>query len=190
MKKFTLTAIVLCIALSTATFAATGREVKDVSVEKKDEKVELTYLSKGDAKVRVNIYDQYGKTVYSETIKHPSSFVKSYDLSKLPKAKYEFEIIDDQKVVTEIVSFVEEATTQVKASVAEETEGKFTVKVTGELVKPVLVNIYSKSGELVYGDYISFDKSFSRSYDLSKIAVKDLKFEVIQDGEILAEANF
>ena len=192
MKKFTLTTAVLGIVLSTASFASTGKDAKDVSVEKKDEKVELTYLSEGEAKVKVNIYNQRGAIVYSEVIKHPKSFSKSYDLSKLPKGEYEFEIVDSRKVVSEKVtlSSAKNAEKFLKADVSMTEEGKYSLVVIGEVVKPIQVNIYNARGILLYGDYISVEKSFTRSYDLTKSHVKDVKFEVIQDGTLLAEAKF
>jgi len=192
MKKFFLT-VVFGIVLSATTFATTTGDVKDVKVSSvESDKVELTYLSDGECKVKVNIYNQEGTRLFSESIKNSKSFKKAYDLSKLPVGEYEFEIIDNKKVVSEKVKVApsEEDLRYIKASVVKEEGDKYSVKVIGEIVDPIAVNIYDKYGKLVYGDLIDIKNSFSRMYDLSKSFGKDVKFEVVQNGEVLAEANF
>ena len=192
MKKFFLT-VVFGIVLSTATFATSTGEVKDVKVTTvESDKVELTYLSDGECKVKVNIYDQKGSRVFTESIKNPKSFKKAYDLSKLPVGEYEFEIIDNEKVVSEKVKVAPayDDTRYIKASVVKEEGEKYSVKVVGAVIDPIAINIYNKYGELIYGDLIDISKGFTRIYDLSKAISTDVKFEIVQNGEIIAATTF
>lgn len=192
MKKLTSTTlVVLGMVLSTALFAAKsdGKEVLVKSTE--PGKVELTYLSEGYCKVKVNIYDKNGEKVYVDAISNPKSFKKSYDLSKLPAGEYEFEIIDRDRVVVEKVSVSDGSESKIlKATVIKEQGGKFKVLVHGKIADPVAVNIYDKRGKLVYGDLIDHSQSFTKVYDLSKSVTKDIVFEITQNGQVLAEASF
>lgn len=193
MKKFTSTLLVLLgIVLGSASFAA-KTDGKDVLVKSTDSgKVELTYLSEGKCRVKVNIYDQSGSKVFADAISNPQSFKKSYDLSKLPAGQYEFEIIDSKKVVVEKVEIADVATSSkiLKATVLKENDDKFKVLVHGKIADPVAVNIYDKQGKLVYGDFIDHTTSFTKVYDLSKSVKKDVRFEITQNGAVLAEASF
>ncbi len=193
MRKLALTTLVaLGIVSSSTVFASKAGDTKDVRVASvESDKVEVTYFSKGECKVKVNIYDQEGSKVFTESISNPKSFKKAYDLSNLPVGEYEFEIIDQEKVVTEKVSTsLKNDSKFLKASVIKEEGDKFSVKVIGEIIDPIAVNIYSKTGALVYGDLIDISKGFTRIYDLSKSFDKDITFEIVQNGEILAKTSF
>lgn len=194
MKKLTTTILAVAgIVLGSAVFAAKkdGKEVLVKSTES-GKKVELTYLSESACKVKVNIYDEAGNKIFADAISNPKSFKKSYDLSNLPVGEYEFEIIDSEKVVVEKISNLDVKTTSkvLKATVIKEADDKFKVLVRGEIANPVAVNIYDLQGKLIFGDLIDHEKSFSKIYDLSKTFKKDVKFEIVQNGQILASASF
>ncbi len=192
MKKLTLTTLVaLGIATGSTVYAGDAVAKKDVRVASVESgKVELTYFSQGECKVKVNIYDEAGSKVFSEKISNPKSFKKAYDLSKLPVGEYEFEIIDQDNVVSETVRTEIEKPAFLRASVIKEDGEKFSVKVIGEIVDPIAVNIYDKNGGLVYGDFIDINKGFSKVYDMSKSLGKDITFEIVQNGEVLAKTSF
>ena len=190
MKKFTLTTLtVLGIVLGTTAFAFKTVDYRDVKVKSLAErKVELTYLSDGKCHVKVNIYDAKGSKIFTDYVNNSKSFSKAYDLSYLPEGEYSFEIIDQDKVVVEKVKIFD--LNSARAEIKREADNKFNVAVKGKITEPVAINIYDKFGRLVYGDLIDHGSSFSRTYDLSKTVSKDVVFEVVQNGKVLAESKF
>lgn len=192
MKKFTLTTLtVLGIVLGTTAFAADTGDYSDVDVKVKsmaEKKVELTYLSEGRCSVEVNIYDAKGSKVFTDYVQNGKSFSKAYDMSYLPEGEYSFEIVDKDKVVVEKVKIF--SLNAARAEIKKEGDDKFNVAVKGQMANPVAINIYDKYGRLVYGDLIDHGSSFSRTYDLSKSVSKDIVFEVVQDGKVLAKTRF
>ena len=161
------TLVVFAIVASTALLskASDGAETRVVKMDAAEQGLyQLTYLKDGKCDVKVSIYDGENNKLFSEKLSQKKSFTKSYDISSLEKGVYTFEVEDEQGVVTKSVVYTPSV---LKASVKKNTEGKAEVVVVGTKMDPVIVNFYDASYNLVYGDYISNDKSFSRVYDLS-----------------------
>lgn len=186
--------LILSIVLSSAVFAG----IKDVSADKKENKLkverqagsryELTYLTNGEGSVRVNIYDQEGTKLHSEVISNIKSFSKEYDFDKLPEGTYSFEIVDNSGVVsTEIKHIVRD---KVKAQVKPIEDNKYQVLVRGNDFEPVIINIYDRSRNLIYSDVVKLGKSFTKTYDLSKVSANSFTFEVVEDGSLLSRKGF
>ncbi len=194
MKKLTKTTMVVLALLASTTFYANAKE--GASTERKvfiktveNGTYKLTYLKDGACNVQVKILDEVGNEVYSEKIQSAKSFTKPYSLEKLQSGTYTFKIEDGAGTVMKTVA-LSNGPKIISADIRKEDNQQYELIVKGDKLSPVYVNIYDRNNVLIYGDKIDHTKSFSRKYDLSKLNTSELKFEVINNGDLIATKKF
>src|SRR5262245_31057192 len=90
MKKIAITLV--CVLVSALTFALGEDDPKSASgmiVVKADENsYKLIYKSEEKSDVKVQIFDEANKLVFSETIKHSDGFSRPYNFRRMDEGKY------------------------------------------------------------------------------------------------------
>jgi hypothetical protein len=193
MKKFTKTMFLFVSVLCMTSFAAFAEEgLSDRVVKIKNasrEKVMLTYLRDGKSKVHVKIRDEAGNEIFRDVIRSGKSFEKLYNVASLVEGKYTFEVSDDLGIVSESFLNVNKRSNVVAEVVRDEAD-KYRVEVKGNSVPAVFINIFDRRGQLVFSDYVSESRSFTKSYDLSKLQISGVRFEISSEDKNIARAIF
>lgn len=148
----------------------------------------LTYRSKGDCAVRIEVLDKEGSKLLSEQIRQKKSFTKPYSFENLDLGEYTFKVIDSNGIYVSKIKRTSDV--NMVANINKVDEEKAEVTVRGEFMGPVSVNIFDRNDVLVFDDYIDQEKGFSKVYDLSKVKAEELRIEVVAERKLLATAEF
>jgi len=149
---------------------------------------QLTYLKDGSCNVRVEVLDDKGIVLHTESISQKKSFTKPYSFQNLNNGEYSFKVIDEDGVYVTKIKRTEDL--NMVASIKKVSDEKAKVIVEGEFMGPVSVNIFDSRNTLVFDDYIDHEAGFSRVYDLSKVKADELRIEVVSETKLLATAKF
>jgi len=149
---------------------------------------QLTYIKKGECKIKVEVLDEEGRVIHEERIKNEKSFTKPYSFENLQLGEYSFKVTDNEGIYLTKIKRSEEINMVASIKKLEDDKAKIIVK--GDFMAPVSVNIYDSFNVLVFDDYIDHEKSFSVIYDLSKVRAEKLRIEVVSDNGMLATAKF
>jgi len=151
----------------------------------------LMYLSEEKGLVKVNFYDENGKKIFTDKVYNKYGFLRPYSFEALPEGNYTIETIDAKGVVSREVTYVSATASTLEVELSPETEKSYKLSVKGgTTIDPVLVKIYDQRYDLVTEDYIENDKSFSKTYNLSKLPAGTYTFEVYSKGEVIAKSVF
>ena len=180
----------LAVAAIVAGMAAGAKaQQKSVKLDPVDKDLyQLTYVNKGTCNVKVEVLDQDGTLLHAENIKHKKSFTKPYNFQNLSHGEFSFKVTDDEGEYVAKINRSEDV--NMVATIRKIEGGKAKVIVKGDFMSPVSVKILNKRNDLVFGDYIDHESSFSRIYDLSKVRADELKIEVVAESKLLATAEF
>jgi hypothetical protein len=149
---------------------------------------QLTYLKKCPCKVKVEINDQYGASLFSEIIQPKKSFTKPYNFQNFTEGEFDFKVTDaDDAFVTKIKRTDE---VNMVAGIMKLKGERAKVVVKGDFMAPVYVKIYDSNNIMIFDDYVDHERAFSRIYDLSKIKSNELRMEVVAESKLLATARF
>lgn len=141
----------------------------------------LTYATEQKGTVKVSIYDAEGRKLITDRISGLNAFSRNYDFSSLPEGEYLFKVEDDQSSREHLVMY-SLPKEDVQMALKPAADQRYRLVVRSENVPPVRVYIYDRYNNLIQDDYIVSDASFSRVYDLSKLATKDVTFKVVANN--------
>lgn len=188
MKRIARTTLAVAAIVAGMTAGAQAQK-KSVKLDPVDKDLyQLTYFKKGACNVKVEVLDQNGTLLHSESIKQKKSFTKPYSFQNLIHGEYSFKVIDDEGVYVAKIKRSEDV--NMVAAIKRMEGAKAKVIVKGDFMSPVSVKILNKRNELVFDDYIDHERSFSKIYDLSKVRADELKIEVVSESKLLATAEF
>jgi hypothetical protein len=188
MKKLMISAALLTV-LSANVWANPGDEVKSavkasVTTTTKNGVYQLLY--RGTGAVKVTITNAAGDIVLMDQINAEGGFLRPYNFSSQPAGAYTVTVLDrNGKATLPLVHGATKIRPNVQIKAVQ--DKKFQLTLLGSNAEQVSVNIYDAALNLVYTDQIEKQGSFSRVYDLSKIQTGVFTFEVMSQGNIIAQ---
>lgn len=193
MKKIFAVVMMTIMMVSSAAVARTlAPEVAaNATVVKSGSTFTVSYVRAEESSVKVSIYNDDNKKVFSETIHKISSFTRPYNFADLPLGKYTIEITDGNSTITETVEYRHEAKHSdkyVKWSPVTNSDTKFMLAVSNTGKGAIVVNFYDESGALLFSSSEKIDGNFAKVYNLKKIKGKVLAEVVDAKGTIKAVA--
>jgi hypothetical protein len=153
-----------------------------------ENRYELIYFKEGPCQVKVNIYDARGNRVISEQLKKQRSFKRIYDFKELAYGQYQFEVIDQDGILSKKIVYSAPVTPAAEVFISKKDHEVFEVLVKGEKIDPIKVMIYDHNNVLIHEDHIERNKSFVKRYDLSMIKIKhseEFTVEVVQANRVI-----
>ncbi|MDZ7606739.1 MAG: T9SS type A sorting domain-containing protein [Cyclobacteriaceae bacterium] len=176
-------------AVLTGTVFLSNAQDKMVRLDSEKENIyQLTYLNHKDSNIKVQWMDNSGKVLFTDYVNHRKSFTRNYNAERLPSGHYLVKVTDEEG---EYLGFLDKSQTSgINASIVPTEPSKAKVTVRGETKAPVHVRVIDKKGKLVFHDEVKCQTGFSRQYDLSQLAGKNVIIEVTTGDSLLARAEF
>ena len=189
MKKSIITAALLAIAYTGAFATDNVENAKDAAVTvaaARPNVYNLIYKSASTGMVTVVIRDQEGQVVLEDRIKNVKGFVRPYNFDGMPAGSYNVTVTDANGKTELAVAYNNTVVNAVrKAEVTALENNKYQLRLIGNNADEVSVNIYNRSNELIHTEVFTQKGSFTRVYNMGKLAASDLTFEVIAAGAIV-----
>jgi len=183
--------VALLAAVSTGAFATTGEgEVKITNDSTSVFKVHYTKPVK--SKVKVEIFNEEGARVYTETIaKGTQGFVRPYNLSKLPKGVYTFKVTDKNDVSTFEFNYAKTKPEQsvMMALINKLDNDRVFVALSNKDKSTVNINII-KNGKTVYTSKEVVNGQFAQLFNLQDIVLRDVEIRIYESEKLIKEASF
>ncbi|QSE96321.1 hypothetical protein [Fulvivirga lutea] len=183
----------LLVALALiANITAFGSERSKVKVTNDSTAIfKVYYTSPVSNKVRVNIYNEDGKKVFSEIIKNENGFVRPYNMSNLPAGNYKFEIVDNEDVRAYEFAFNNAPANAegLTVFVNKFSDNKFFLGLGNASNQEVTIKIMDENRNEVYSATENVVSQFSQLFNLE--AVKSgVTFKVMSNGITVKEISF
>jgi hypothetical protein len=149
----------------------------------------LSYLKGGKNRVRVEILDERGKTVFWNHVSNNKGFKQPFNFKGMDEGRYIFKIEDKDGVVTE--SVVHDSTVGLPtAKITKLDEERYELSVVGNTIGDVYTYVYDKQRNLLHSDAVELAGSFKKVYDLSQVASNGAIFEVYNSGKQLVAVSY
>lgn len=117
MKKFTLTAAVLLMIISTAFASGDGKAEKRATIYSlQKDTYRVIYGAKDEAIVKIKITDEQGNVLREDRVKSKGGFMKPYNFKKLSDGTYTIKLTDEYGEITQQVKVGVEASAVVAAN--------------------------------------------------------------------------
>lgn len=150
-----------------------------ISVLKNGAVVKLFYRAEQAGKVKVTIYNERGRIVFTETMKDREHFMRPYNFSRLPSGDYTIELLDAQGTRVKTIHHAkEERRRTAYLTRLSEDENKYMLSVLNEGSNPLTVRIYDAYSRMVYNNTEVIHGDFAAVYNLNKLSGACL-FEVV-----------
>jgi hypothetical protein len=192
MKKILTIAFVL---FGTTMFASgTGDHPTSLSgaaVIKTDEGTfKLLYKSETATDVKVSIFNEASKLVFSEKIRHTTGFARPYSLDNLDKGNYTVSIEDHTGTTVQKISTMDTETSKlVNILKLNNGQSKYLLTVGGKGNETLVLNIYDGQRQLIHTETKSIKGDFAQVYNLSRI--KGIpSFEVLHQNGSLESVQY
>lgn len=145
-------------------------------------KYKLVYLKESKGIVRIDILNEAGKQVHSQSVSNESGFAQQFDFTSLPYGKYTFVVThpDGTKISEEVNhSKPERTATGLRADVLDINDNnKFRLAVLKSNDDPINVKIYDGEDRLLHQEVITGDEGFRKTYDLKNVKASSFRFEI------------
>ncbi|ELR73661.1 hypothetical protein C900_02065 [Fulvivirga imtechensis AK7] len=146
-------------------------------------KYKLVYLKESKGTVRIDILNEAGKQVHSQSVSNDGGFAQQFDFSSLPYGMYTFEVTHpDGTKIAEVVNHLKPekaVSTGLRAGVLDINDNnKFRLAVLKSNSDPINVKIYDEQNRLLHEDVIAGDEGFRKTYDLKNVKASSFRFEV------------
>ena len=187
MKKLLL--VVLLAVVSNATFAKIG----EVKVTKDSSAIfKLHYSKPVMTKVKIQILDEKGKKVFSETInKGTQSFVRPYNLNEVGEGTYTFQVIDNEETTTFEFDYRTEkaAKATTLANIKKMDNERVFVMLANQTSTSVTINIL-ENGKNIYTAVEAVNGQFAQLFNLKGANLQNVSFEIYENSELVKRASF
>jgi flagellar hook assembly protein FlgD len=179
MKKIVVMFGALMIISRIAFAGEVAPSASNTSVSLKGEIVKIFYRSENSDKVKVTIYDAASNIVFSEEIKNKPSFVRPYNLEKLPYGVYTIVLEDKNGKKEEKVSYLKKSV-EVQASIIHKKDSR-----------QALVMLFSKGETEVTYSVLDIDNNvlFSKTEKVNGQAAKAFNFQKIKGAVTVQVAD-
>lgn len=169
MKK-SLSFLVVLLTVGSMTYAnAFDNPSTNMAVLKNGTSVKLLYKGTEQNDVKILIFNDDNRVVFSEKIKKTDGFARPYNFSKLPEGNYRIQIIDNTGIKTEQIAYHGEQQISRKkimhvVRVAGSSD-KFVLSVPSKQNETLTVTIYGDNNVL-YSESEIVSGDFARIYNL------------------------
>lgn len=169
MKK-SLSFLVVLLTVASMTYANSGDNPStNMAVLKNGTSVKLLYKGAEQNDVKILIFNENDRVVFSEKIKKTDGFVRPYNFSKLPEGNYRIQIIDNAGSKTEQVAYNAENQINrnklIHVARISGTAGKFVLSVPNRQKETLTITIYGDDNVL-YSENEIVTGDFARIYNL------------------------
>jgi len=157
-----------------------------MSVLKNGPIVKLFYQGEQTGKVKVTIYNEKGRVVFTEVMKEMENFMRPYNFSSLPAGEYTIELKDEQgKRAKKITHAGGKQKRMAVLTRLGHDANKYMLAVPNEGRQAFTVRIYNNYSKLLYQKTQMVDGDFASVYNLNKLG-GNYTFEVAdQKGNIV-----
>lgn len=162
----------------------------------------LDALTEGPWKMKVRIYNESGKLLYTRVLRRKGNSRIGYDISKLPEGNYTFELYNKRDLLCS-KAFVKQETnanveTNLELDLAKYRQVEITNKsndmvhleyidILGEGKRKIGVRIYEESGELIYSKNLVKNGDVKLDFDISKLPTGNYTFELLKNRKSVYE---
>jgi len=199
-KSLILAALVVLSSVAT-TFAEEPTKAGLAIVPVKGTEVfKVIYKSETAGNVKLNIYNESGSVVFSETLKSVEGFIRPLNFSGLQNGEYTIELIDAAGKRSEKVSFLPLGASKIGAigataistahvSKLSTENNKYLVALANKTAGTVTVKIYDGAENLIHTETKEISGNFAQVYSV-KNAVGNLTFEVTNAAGVTSTTKF
>jgi hypothetical protein len=177
MKRTIILSAMLVAAMSTATLAE-GNGDKSSKAALIPSQVEgrynLIYADATPGMVKVKIMDEEGHVLRVDRIDNKRGFKRPYNMTDLGPGTYQVVVSDKDGEFT-LMARVQELE---EMGVNQLGDSKYQLVYKDPKSNGATIGIFDQTGELVHSESITFNKGFSKVFDLSGISSKGFTFEV------------
>ena len=137
----------------------------------------LYYKAASESNVKISIFNEEGKMVFTEVLKNIDGFVRPYNLSTAPAGEYTVEVSDQNTTHVEKIMIGEQREAKLASlnPVIGE-DGKYLLTVPSTEAKDISIRILADN-KLVYDEVVAISSNFARIYNLQKVK-GELTFEI------------
>ena len=131
----------------------------------------VIYKGEATGKVRLNVYNNADRMVFTETLSRVDGFIRPLNFNGLPYGEYTVELIDATGTKVEKVRFSpnEKPVKNISVSKVANEESKFLVSVVNQGAEVINVKIYDGSNTLVYNESKEVTGNFAKLYAIKKL---------------------
>ena len=138
-----------------------------ISVIKKGAVVKLFYRGEQSGKVKVTIYDEDGKVVFTETHNNTEHFMRPYNFSSLPAGNYTIELSDEQgKLFRKVTHSWKTEIRSAHLTRLNDNENKYMLAVPNKGQDALTVRIYDHNYKQLYQETEIINGNFAKVYNL------------------------
>ncbi len=191
MKKSIILAV-LAVAVNASVFAsdnldnAKGAAKVEVTSSSRANVYNLVYNNAKSGIVTVTIKDKNDNVVFKDEILNTKGFIRPYNFSGMPEGSYSVTVTDASGKTELSVAYNTTVINAVrKAEIKPLENNKYQLRLIGNTADAVEVTVYDQFGSAVHSEVLTQKGSFIRTYDLSKLKVSNLTFEVKAAGQVV-----
>ncbi|UII34014.1 hypothetical protein LVD17_09330 [Fulvivirga ulvae] len=146
-------------------------------------KYKLVYINENQGAVLINIFNDKGSKVHSQTVLNKEGFAQQFDFTSLPEGSYTFEVVHpDGSVEAETINYTKTPAAALKANVLSvDNDRKYRLAVLNN-AGPVDVKIFDNNDRLVHESTVRHPQGFRRIYDMKDLKGSFYKFEITDNN--------
>lgn len=190
MKKLTSQMLVALALLFAGGAAIAGGADPAISVrESQDAKqtlVRVANLTTGSAVLRLK--DAQGHVLHRESIKG-NTYMKRYNLSKLPEGEYTIEVRSNEGVSQEAFTLSNGTAQSVYFKPAVQIdEAMVKVMFKNSIASPVSLKLYDRFGEVLYQETVACQEQYAKGLNLSKLSAGQYSLSLTGDNYVFSKS--
>lgn len=129
----------------------------------------VIYRGETSGKVKLNIYNDYSRLIFSQSLHALDGFICPVNFSGLPAGKYTIEVVDTEGRKVQTVSHAVEESAETTAHVnrLRDQANRYLLSFVSNKTADVTVRIFNESGKLLFEETRPTDGQFAKVYTLA-----------------------
>lgn len=164
--------LILTAALLVSVAAVAGNKPTSeagVAVVSNGTTVKLYYKAASESNVKVSIFNEDGKVVFSEKLRNIDGFVRPYNLASAPSGIYTVEVTDEFSTHTEKVAVGQRHKPELASLLrVSREEGKYLLAIPSNEAKDISIRILADD-KVIYDEVMQISSDFAKVYNLKKV---------------------
>ena len=188
--NFKIPMIALGLFISEFGFAANLAPIETQIINRKSFKLAI---NQGEKEVKLKLLNQFGQTLYNESIKAHEEYKKVLNLSTLPTGEYRLELEYPTKIQVMPISIErgsielhQTETSELFKPFVRQKDSKVSINMFNTQQNPLKVRVADADGQLIYQDTLDSDLIIGKQYDLSELDPGDYTVNLYTQSRVFS----
>jgi len=141
----------------------------NVAIIKSNSGVKVIYKAEDACQVKISIYDNDNKEIFSEEVKAKASFMRPYNLDNMPEGDYRI-VVKDADETSESIVNTSKSRESALIGLVRASDDRYLITLTSPVKTDIFLKLTDEFSNVIHTEKLAVDGNLSKLFNLKNVA--------------------